>query len=74
MYLLLIDEATGHRGEIVDGMAKASQLLRLLLGCEFFNQQSSLNNSYQSPQCDAVICWNFIFQTSPCFTQTVVKC
>ena len=29
---------------------------------------------YQSPQCDDVICWNFIFHESPCFTQTVVKC
>ena len=29
---------------------------------------------YQSPQCDAVICWNFIFQASPCLTQTVLKC
>lgn len=29
---------------------------------------------YQSPQWFAVICWNFIFHTSPCFTQTVLKC
>ncbi len=29
---------------------------------------------YQSPQCETVLCWNFIFQVSPCFTHTVLKC
>jgi hypothetical protein len=39
------------------------------------NQQSTLAIPlYQSPQCDAVICWNFMFHASPCFTQTVLKC
>lgn len=29
---------------------------------------------YQSPQCEADICRNFIFHSFPCFTHTVLKC
>ena len=48
-----------------------------IVGTRFIACQSrsvAPGSLYQSPQCEAVICKNFIFHSLPCLTQTVLKC
>ena len=62
-------EPTAHSAK--SGLEWATPLDQFSIG----DRQSTINICfYQSPQWDTDICWNFIFQASPCFTQTVLKC